>query len=69
MSEVDGGEEGSVYEPPPIGVSGWGALRTAKPGVKIWPLEMVKFHSAVALGMRADMANASSADLTAMIKI
>lgn len=28
--------------PPPRGVSGWGAFSTAKPGVKICPLEMVK---------------------------
>jgi hypothetical protein len=28
--------------PPPSGVPGWGAFTTAKPGVKIWPLDVVK---------------------------
>ena len=31
-----------AHIPPPKGVPGWGAFTTAKPGVKIWPLETVK---------------------------
>lgn len=33
----------NVNLPPPRGVFGWGASSTTKPGVKIWPLEIVKF--------------------------
>jgi hypothetical protein len=32
-----------LYAPPPSGVFGWGASMIARPGVKIWPLMMVKF--------------------------
>jgi hypothetical protein len=32
-----------LYKPPPRGVFGWGASMIARPGVKIWPLMMMKF--------------------------
>jgi len=34
-----------LYGPPPSGVFGWGASMIASPGVKIWPLMMVKFEA------------------------